>query len=285
MRSDAKRVKNINGLTQILIDLKPYRCDSDVYINEDIDVTELVKYIEKKKSKNKDITFFHAFITAMGKTIYNRDKLNRFIANRHTYEHNDVVISFVAKVSFDDKSEQVMIMIPIDKEDNIDTISKKVTDKINSYRKKNGKKEGANSAIDTIGKLPNIIRVPLVGLLKWCDDKGILPKSLMKDNVYYSSMMVSNIGSLKCGAIYHNLTNLGTCSSLVTIGEIKDKEVLINGKKEIRKMCEFGITIDERVAEGYYLIKCIKLLEKIFENPKMLEDRADTKIKSEELGK
>ena len=178
-----------------------------------------------------------------------------------------------------------MIMIPIDKEDNIDTISKKVTDKINSYRKKNGKKEGANSAIDTIGKLPNIIRVPLVGLLKWCDDKGILPKSLMKDNVYYSSMMVSNIGSLKCGAIYHNLTNLGTCSSLVTIGEIKDKEVLINGKKEIRKMCEFGITIDERVAEGYYLIKCIKLLEKIFENPKMLEDRADTKIKSEELGK
>lgn len=61
----------------------------------------------------------------MGKTIYNRDKLNRFIANRHTYEHNDVVISFVAKVSFDDKSEEVMIMIPIDKEDNIDTISKR----------------------------------------------------------------------------------------------------------------------------------------------------------------
>lgn len=52
MRRDAKRVKDINGLTQILIDLKPYRCDSDVYINEDVDVTELVKYIEKKKSKN-----------------------------------------------------------------------------------------------------------------------------------------------------------------------------------------------------------------------------------------
>ena len=48
-------------------------------------------------------------------------------------------------------------MIPIDKEDNIDTISKKVNDKINSFRKKTGKKEGANSAIDTIGKLPNII--------------------------------------------------------------------------------------------------------------------------------
>ena len=67
MRSDAKRVKDINGLSQLLIDLKPYRCDSDVYINEDVDVTNLVKYIESKKSKNKDITYFHAFITAMGK--------------------------------------------------------------------------------------------------------------------------------------------------------------------------------------------------------------------------
>lgn len=53
MRRDAKRVKDINGLTQILIDLKPYRCDSDVYINEDVDVTELVKYIEKKKVRTR----------------------------------------------------------------------------------------------------------------------------------------------------------------------------------------------------------------------------------------
>ena len=48
-RKDAKKVKDIDGLHNILIDLKPRRCDSDVYINQKIDMTNLIKFIEKKK--------------------------------------------------------------------------------------------------------------------------------------------------------------------------------------------------------------------------------------------
>ena len=100
MRKDAKRIKDIDGLSQILLDLKPDRCDSDVFIKQKMDVTELVKYIEKKKKKGEDITYFHAFVTAIAKVLYNRPKLNRFIANRHVYEHNDVVIGFIIHVFF-----------------------------------------------------------------------------------------------------------------------------------------------------------------------------------------
>ncbi|MBQ6282225.1 MAG: 2-oxo acid dehydrogenase subunit E2 [Bacilli bacterium] len=282
MRKDAKRIRNLGGMEQILVDLKPQRCDSDVYINQKMDVTELVKYVNNKKKNGSDITYFHTFVTAIGKTLYNRPKLNRFIANRHVYEHNDVVISFVAKVSFDDKSEEVMIMIPINENDNLESISKKIMEKVSGFRNKKSKKEGANSAIDILGKLPNIIRVPVVGILKWFDKNGMLPKSLVSDNVYYSSMMVSNLGSIKCGAIYHNITNFGTCSSLVTMGEIKDEEVIVNGKKEIRKLCEFGMNFDERIADGYYFVKSAKILQYIFDNPKLLEDSANTKVEIKE---
>lgn len=283
MSRNAKRIKNLKGMEQILIDLKPDRCDSDVFINQKMDVTNLVKYVEDKKKKGYEISYFHAFVTAIAKTFYNRPKLNRFVQNRHLFEHNDVVISFVAKVSFDDKSEEIMIMIPVDKNDNIETISKKVKDKVDSTRNKTSKKEGANSAIDTLGKLPNILRVPIVGLLKWCDKKGILPKSLVKDNLYYSSIIVSNLGSIKCGAIYHNITNFGTCSSLATMGEIKLEEVFINGKKEKRSICEFGINFDERIADGYYFSKSVRLLQYIFDNPNILEESADKKINVEEI--
>lgn len=284
MRKDAKRIKDIDGLSQILLDLKPNRCDSDVFIEQNMDVTELVKYIEKVKKKgNSDVTYFHAFVTAIAKTIYNRPKLNRFIANRHVYEHNDIVISFVAKVSFNDKSEEIMVMVPISEDDNIYTIGKKIKDKVDSYRNKSAKREGANDAIQILGKMPNIIRVPLVGIFKWCDKNGMLPGSLVKDNLYYSSMIVSNLGSIKCGAIYHNISDFGTCSSLTTMGEIKDEEVIINGKKEIRKMCEFGINFDERVADGYYFAKSVKMLEYILDNPKMLEEKVSKKIDDKEL--
>lgn len=284
MRKDAKRIKDIDGMSQILLDLKPNRCDSDVFIEQNMDVTELAKYIEKiKKKENSDVTYFHAFVTAIAKTIYNRPKLNRFIANRHVYEHNDIVISFVAKVSFDDKSEEIMVMVPILEDDNIYTIGKKIKDKVDSYRNKSAKREGANDAIQILGKMPNIIRVPLVGIFKWCDKNGMLPGSLVKDNLYYSSMIVSNLGSIKCGAIYHNIADFGTCSSLTTMGEIKDEEVIINGKKVVRKMCEFGINFDERVADGYYFAKSVKMLQYILDNPTMLEEKVSKKIDDKEL--
>lgn len=282
---NARRIKNINGMSQLMLDIKPNRCDSDVFINQKIDVTDLVKYVGDKKKNNDDITYFHAFVTAIIKTMYNRPKLNRFIMNRHVYEHNDIVISFVAKVSFDDSSEEVMIMITADEFDNIYTISKKIKDKVDSYRKKLAKKEGANSAIDVIGKFPNIIRIPLVGMFKCLDSHGLLPSCFVKDNLYYSSMIVSNLGSIKCGAIYHNITDFGTCSSLTTMGEIKDEEVFINGKKEARKMCEFGINFDERVADGYYFAKSVKLLEYILNNPKLLEESVNKKVNTDELRK
>ena len=276
-----KRVRNISGLNQIMIDIKPKRCDSDVYINQKIDVTNLCDYMTKAKKKNSDLTYFHAFVTALGKTFYNRKKLNYYVRNRHLYEHKDIVISFVAKISFDDKSEEVMLLVPINEDDNIFTISDKIKSKVEKLRNKNKDfdKKGANNAIIILGKLPNILRIPIVGILKLFDKWGILPSSLMEDNLYYSSVIVSNLGSIKCGAIYHNITDFGTCSGIITIGEIKEEEVIIDGKKVIRKFCEFGVNLDEIIADGYYFVKSLKLLEYILNNPKLLENNCGEVIK------
>lgn len=283
-RKDARRVNTLTGLGQICIDLKPGRTDSDVYINQKMDLTNLSKYLEKKKEKGEHVTYFHAFVTAIGKLMYNRPKMNYFVANRHLYEHNDIVISFVAKVSFDDKSEEMMILVKVDEKDNINTISSKIAKQIDDIRNKKVGKKGANSAIDTLGKLPNILRVPIIGVFKWCDKKGILPASLVKDNLYYSSIIVSNLGSIKCGAIYHNITNFGSCSSLATMGEVKEENILDkNGKIHTKKICEFGINLDERIADGYYFAKSLGLLQYIFDNPELLEEDANEKIEETEI--
>lgn len=282
-----RRIKNLSGMGQIMLDIMPNRCDSDVYINKKIDVTELVKYIEKSKKKEETkLTYFHAFLTAIGMTIYNRRKLNYYVRNRHLYEHSNIVVSFVAKTDFNDKSEEMMIQIPFESKDNVYTIKEKINKELNKYRNHNSSenKGGANSAIDILAKLPNIIRVPLVGFLKWCDKKGILPKSLCEDNLYYSSMIVSNLGSIKCDAIYHHMTDFGICSGFITMGQIKKEEVINeDGKKEIRDIVEFGVILDERIADGYYFIKSLKLLEYILSNPKMLENDCFTKIDTKEI--
>ena len=273
-RKDAKRIKHLGGMEQLMIDIKPSRADSDVFLKDDFDVTNMVEFIDKAKKEGKEYTYFHAFVTAIAKTIYNRPKLNRFIANRHVYEHNEVVVSFVAKVSFEDQAEEVMLLIPIEVDDNIESICAKIKTKVKAIREHKVEKEGANSAIDTLGKLPNIIRVPLVGLLKWMDQKGILPASLMKDNLYYSSTIVTDIGTFGCSAIYHNITDFGACSSILAIGEVRDKEVLINGKSKKRKVVDLGLNLDERIADGFYFIKSANYLKYFLEHPETLEEPA-----------
>jgi hypothetical protein len=272
-RRDGKRVKDIHGTQNILIDFKPNRCDSVVYMNSKIDMTNFVKFMDKKKKEIEGLTYYHGLVCVMGKTVYSRPYMNRFIANRTMYMHNTVELAQTIKVEFDDDSMEALMNIKIDPEDTLVDISRKTKEKVDTIRqKKLDGKGNANGAADVIGKLPKPLRVFVVGLLKWLDKHGWLPKSVTEDNLYYSTAILSNIGSFKVGAIYHNLTNFGTSSSLITFGEIKQEE---NG----RYYMEMGATIDERIADGFYFCKALKLIEYIFDTPELMMKPAGEKVK------
>ena len=281
MRRDAKRVE-FPAMMQCMIDLKPTRKECEVYIDRKIDVTELVKYVEECKKNGEKLTYFHAFLTAIAKVMYNRPKLNRFVANRHMYEHNEILLSFVAKVSLEDKAEELMLVVPIEEDDNIDTISAKTAEKVNKLRNASGDTSGANGAAETLGKLPNFIRVPIFYAIKRLGEYGLLPKSLTDNNIYFTSMIISNLGSIRCGAIYHNLADFGTCSSLASIGEIEnEKRINDDGSEELRKVCHFGVTLDERIADGFYFARSIAMIEHILQDPGSLKEPVSTKVELE----
>lgn len=276
-RHDGRRVDKVKGVNKFLWRLKPKRSDSEVYINEKIDVTELVKYMENKKNKGQKYTYFHAFSTAIARTIYNRPLLNRFLINGHYYDRNNVTLSFVAKTEFTDEAKENLSVVNILEDDNIDSISKKISGTVKKVRSNTN--NSTDDFIDKMAKLPNFLFTILVGIVKFLDNHDLLPKSLTANSIYHSSVILSNLGSIKCGAIYHNLTNFGTNSILLTMGEIKD-EPFINekGKIEVRKVCEFGITLDERIADGFYFAKSVNVLKYILANPKMLEENVSEKV-------
>lgn len=268
-RRDGKRVKDIDAMHVLMPYIKPNRCDSDVFINQKLDVTELVNYYEEMKLKDNDLTYFHLFITLIAKTIYNRPLLNRFIVNKKYYDRNDVLIAFTAKVNYEDTSKEILKVIKIDPEDNLFSIKEKTLKAVLDVR--NAKEEGTNSIMNIIGKLPSFLISLVVKVVKYMDRHDLLPKSLINDNLYYSTCIVSNLGSIKSSAIYHNLTDFGTSSILATFGEIREE----NG----RKYAEAGINIDERIADGVYFVKSVKLMQDILNNPKCLEGNVNDKIK------
>lgn len=269
-RRYAKRVKDVHGSNNILIDFKPRRSDSAVYMNSLIDVTNFVKFMDKLKKDNRDITYFHGIAFIMAKTIYSRPYLNRFIQNRRMFIHNDVSLAFVAKTEFNDESVEYLTVLKFNDDDTIHDVSKTIKDKVERIRNKRND-GGANDVVDIVGKLPVLIRSCVVGILKWIDKVGYLPQSIIDGNIYYSSAILSNLGTFKVGGIYHNLTNFGTSSMLITFGEIKK-----DGNKYYMEM---GATLDERIADGFYFCKALKLIEYMFSNPEVLKEKVSEKVK------
>lgn len=277
-RRDGKKIE-VPAMAKLMTYLKN-REEAYVYINRKFDVTDLVKYMKKKKEKNPDLTYFHAFSMAVAKTIYNRPKLNTFIMNHKFYQRNDVILTFVAKVSFEDNSKEIMALIKVDPDDNIFDLSNKIKEKINKFRNEK-EQTSTDDSLDVLGKIPNwLLKVFVAPFFKWLDRHDMLPKSLNNEFLYNSSVILSNLGSIKCGAIHHNLTNFGTNSIILTIGDIhKEQVVMPNGKVEIRDIVEFGINLDERIGDGVYFSKSVNLLDYILRNPETLEDKANDIIK------
>lgn len=273
-RKDGTKVKNIDGMHNLMLELMPKRCDSDVYISADLDVTNLVEYITKKKKTDENLTYFHAFCIAIGKLIYNRPLLNRFIINKTYYDRKYVSIGFVAKKEFTDHSEEVFTALKIEKQDNINNISEKIYNKV--YGLRHNKTNDTDDFVNKIGHLPKIFRYIIMKIFKLLDNHDLIPNSLTENLIYYQSALLSNLGSINCDSIYHHLTDFGTNEALITFGKIKDEVKVINNKKEIRKILNIGITIDERIADGFYFAKSLKYLEYFFEHPETLEDDANT---------
>ena len=267
-RKDGIRVR-ISGFDKFLYLLKPRRSEAEVYISKKIDVSDLVKYMEKKKKDNEEITYFHLFSTAVAKLVYNKPYLNRFIMGSNKYERNEVTLSFVAKTKFEDDAKELLKVIKIEDDDNVDTISKKIFGSVRKIR--SNEISHTDDFVNSLGKLPGMVMSIIVWFVKKLDRFDLLPKSLTENSIYHSSVLISNLGSIHCDGIYHNLTNFGTNSILLTIGEIKEEACVIDGKIDKRYICDFGITLDERIADGFYFAKSLKLVNYICAHPELLD--------------
>lgn len=274
-RRDGTKLKT-GGFSRIWYYMKPRRSDNEVHILKDIDVTNLVNYYRDKKKDNNKLTYFHLFATAISKVIYNKPLLNRFVINGSYYNRNEVTLSFVAKTEFTDDANELFTVMRVDKNDSIDSISKKILGDVGKIRSNQG--SATDDFMDKIGRLPKLLVKLIVWIVRMLDNYDLLPKELTNGSIYHSTVLLSNLGSIHCDGIYHNLTNFGTNSIVVTIGEIKEVVKIIDGEIEKRYVCQFGITLDERIADGVYFAKCVNLLEYIIDNPSLLEGSVDDKI-------
>ena len=273
-RRDGRWVRDVTGLTTLMMHIMDKRTDAEVYLSDKIDVTELLKYLEKKNAQHPDYktTVFHCFILAVGRMIRERPKMNRFIQGRRMYERYEISLSFMAKRRFTDHSEEAMMFFVPKDEDTIDSFSYHVAGEIREMRKSEHSTGGMDSTIDAFAKIPRLILMPIIGIIRALDFWGINPKALTDGDTNYSTVLFSNLGSIKGPAVYHHLNNYGTTGIMITIGTIHKEELIMeDGSKQIRDVLDIGATLDERIGDGFYFVRSLKLVKHIFAHPELLD--------------
>lgn len=272
-RKDGRRIRDLDGLHSIMLHLMPKRTESEVYMEFPLDITDLLAFIDQRNLEHPEYktTVFHCIITALARVITMRPYLNRFICGRKLYERDKITLSFIAKRKFQDHAEESLMVLTARDDTCLSTVTQKIVGDVRELRQEKGSND-FDKVINAIGRLPSPILYMFIGLLQWLSSIGHLPDLLTDGDTNHTTVLLSNLGSIKCGSCYHHLNNYGTNSIMITVGVIqKQPQVMEDGSVAVRDIITLGFTADERIADGFYFARSLKLAAYLLKHPDLLE--------------
>ncbi len=286
-RWDAYRVRGLDSLHIMQPYIFKSRTANEAVQGEVFDLTAVDTYLAAKNAEHPEFkyTWFHFIVAAIAKTILLRPKMNYFISGRHYYEHDKIEIAFVVKREFADDAAEALVKFVLDREggspvEQVHSFVQKVVTKVRGT----SDAHGIDGVMNFLKYLPRPVFRVFIGVLNSLEYFGIYPKALAVDDPCYSSVFVSNLGSIRLSADYHHLYDWGTVSFFAAIGERKMRPYYHeDGSYDLRNSVKIGITIDERIADGYYFAKSIHLVRHFFEHPELLDLPAATPVDMSKL--
>ena len=281
-RFDATYLKDVDSMHFIMPFMYPDRCDNQAFFTFKIDLTNLNAYLAKKNADNPEYKYnmFQCVVTAALKTIFLRSKLSIFIHNRKMYRRNEVSAAFTVKQEFADNGGEVLAFLHAKPEWTIDDVHNEIHRQLLKLKTK-GYTDESTSIMDKLNKAPKWITRPLIGGICRLEKKGLIPPALVETDPYHSSIVLANLGSIGLPNGYHHLTNWGTTSMFLLIGTIGRLPFYENDTVTFRDGVEIGFTVDERIADGFYFARSIKMLQLFLEQPELLERPMNEKLSDE----
>ena len=270
-RRDAVKLK-VDGLHTIFPYIMPSRAAAEVSMQDVFDISDLNAYMKKRnEEEGTKLKLFHAICTAVAKTVYWRPKLNIFVSGNRFWQRKDIILAFVVKRTFEDTSEESLMFLKVKPDMTLDTISRKILGEVHELRENSGKND-IGDMINIFAKIPHFLLRIIFKILRMLEYCGRMPKAFSDGDTNYATVLLSNLGSIKCGSVYHHLNDYGTNSIVATIGTAHKALVYEDdGMEHVHDVVDMQLTLDERIADGFYFARSLKLVNYLLEHPEELE--------------
>ena len=272
-RKEGRKLKTLNPITRAMPYIMPRRSDSLNYFTEKIDITEAEKFCrEQTKSGRTNFSMLHVFIAGYIRVVSQRPAINRFVSGQTIYARNNIEVIMTVKKKMALDGEDTSIKVEFEPTDTIYD----VYDKFNKVVMEN---KGEAEANDTekfatlLNYIPRFLLKFVIWVIKTLDYYGILPQAIVNLSPFHGSMIITSMGSLGIRPIYHHIYDFGNLPVFISYGS-KQNGLKMDDDGVVKKYryIEMKVVTDERICDGYYYASAFKMLKKIIQNPRVLEN-------------
>ena len=271
-RKDGRLIRTLNPYSKFVPFIMPERSDRLVGYEESFEVSEVDRRLRKLRVDGyKGIGILHFLIACYVRTVSMLPGVNRFIAGRRVYAHNDISAVMTVKHSMSVDATETSIKVHFQPTDTIFDVYRKMNEKIEEIKTAE-QDNNTEELADFFAKFPRFILRAVIAVLRAMDYYGLIPESLEEASPFHGSMIITDLGSLRIGPVYHHIYNFGTLPVFIAFGA-KYHKYEITKKRELaeRKYIDTKMVIDEGIVDGHYYSQLVQAFRYMFEHPEILE--------------
>ena len=278
-RKEGRLLRSLDPFTKFTPFIMAQRNDATNSFQDTFCIDRTEKYIRQKREEGlKGFGMMHIFIASYIRTASQYPAINRFVSGQRIYARNNIEVVLTVKHEMSTESGETTIKAYFEPTDTAEDVYRKMNEKIDEV-KGDAEDNGTEKAAAIFGKLPRLLLRFVIGLIKLLDYFGKVPQAMLAVSPFHGSMIITNLGSLGIKPIYHHIYNFGNLPVFIAFGtKRKENELQPDGSIETRRYMDFKVNMDERICDGFYAAKALKLMKRVMSNPWELDHAPETVV-------
>lgn len=271
-RKEGRLLRSLPAFAKFIPFIMPTRNDACNQYEESFEVTDLDRRLRQLRVAGyKGIGFLHFIIAAYIRGVSMLPGINRFVVGRRIYARDNIEVVMTVKRSLSVDATETTIKVVFEPTDTIFDVYRKMNEKIDEVKTSDGNNNTEDVA-ETLCRAPRFLLRFALTILRIMDYFGWLPEKLVEASPFHGSMIITDVGSLRIGPIYHHIYNFGTLPVFIAFGAKRHAyEIDRHGQVVDHKYVDCKFTMDERTVDGHYYAQFLQAIRYIFSHPELLE--------------
>lgn len=271
-RKEGRLLRSLPAFAKFVPFIMPTRNDACNQYEESFEVSDVDRRLRKLRVDGyKGIGILHFIIAAYIRGVSMLPGMNRFVVGRRIYARDNIEVVMTVKRSLAIDATETTIKVVFEPTDTIFDVYRKMSEKIDEIKTVEGNNNTEDVA-EAMCKAPRFLLRFALMILRIMDYFGWLPQSLLDASPFHGSMIITDLGSLRIGPIYHHIYNFGTLPVFISFGAKRHAyELDRHGNMVDRKYVDCKFVMDERTVDGHYYAQFLQAFRYICQHPEIVE--------------